>query len=105
MTTTWNIDKMVCKISEGSLTNVVEYIHWECKKSDGVNEVSEKGFCTLSQPDPNSFTQYNQLTKTQVVSWIQTTLGSSKLTELADRLSARLTEKTTMVSLDPPFTN
>ena len=96
---------MVCKISEGSLTNVVEYIHWECKKSDGVNEVSEKGFCTLSQPDPNSFTQYNQLTKTQVVSWIQTTLGSSKLTELADRLSARLTEKTTMVSLDPPFTN
>ena len=105
MINTWNIDKMVCKSSEGSLTNVVESIYWECKKSDGVNEVSEKGVCTLSQPDPNSFTPYNQLTKAQVVSWVQTTLGSSRLTELADRLSAKLTEKTTKVSLDPPFTN
>ena len=105
MTTTWNINKMVCKISEGALTNVVESIYWECKKSDGINEVSEKGFCTLAQPNENSFTPYDQLTKTQVISWIETTLGTNGLNALDVRLSSRLTAKTTTTVLNPPFSN
>lgn len=105
MTTTWKINKLFCKISEGSLTNVVDTIYWECKKSDGVNEVSEKGFSTLDTPDSNAFVQYNNLTKEQVIAWIQTNLGTTRLTALNDRLDARLTAKTTMISLDPPFQN
>ena len=96
---------MICKISEGALTNVVESIYWECKKSDGTNEVSESGFCKLAQPNENSFTPYNQLTKAQVIDWVQSTLGTSRLSDLDSRLSTKLTAKITMISLDPPFTN
>jgi hypothetical protein len=105
MTTTWNINKMVCKVAEGGLINVVESVYWECKKSDGTNEVSEKGFCILAQPNENSFTPYDQLTKIQVISWIETTLGTDSLTSLNARLSSRLTAKATTVVLNPPFTN
>lgn len=105
MTTTWNINKMICKISEGSLTNIVESIYWECKKSDGINEVSESGFCTLAQPNENSFTPYDQLTKAQVISWVETTLGTDRLTAIDSRLSSRLIAKASTVVLNPPFSN
>ena len=106
MTTTWNIIKLICKTTDGNLSNVVYRIHWECKKSDTANNtVSEEGICTLSQPDPNNFIQYNSLTKAEVVAWVQSTLGATFVNLVETRLTERLNEKLSTVTLDPPFNN
>jgi hypothetical protein len=106
MTTTWSIIKLICKTTEGNLSNVVYRVNWECKKSDDVNNfVTEQGMCILPQPDPNNFIQYNSLTKTEVVTWVQSELGTTFITGLETRLTERLDEKVNTVTLDPPFNN
>jgi Sec7-like guanine-nucleotide exchange factor len=106
MNTTWNIIKLICKNTDNNLSDVVYRVQWECKKSDSVNNfVKEGGMCILPQPDPNNFTQYNSLTKAEVVSWVQSVLGTTFISELEARLTERLDEKVNTVILDPPFNN
>lgn len=106
MTTTWNILKLICKTSEGNLSNVVYKVQWECKRSDATsNSVDEVGVCTLAQPDPNNFVQFSNLTKVEVVNWVKSTLGTTFVNEVESRLVTRLNDKLSTVILDPPFTN
>jgi hypothetical protein len=106
MTTVWNITKLICKTDNASLTNVVYRIMWECKKQDVSGTfVFETGMCTLPQPDPNDFIQFNNLTKTNVVSWVHLVLGQDYLNTIETRLTARLTERLNTVELNPPFSN
>jgi Sec7-like guanine-nucleotide exchange factor len=105
MTTTWNIIKLICK-TENSLSNIVYRVRWECKKQDSSGTfVKEEGLCKLTQPDPNKFTQFENLTKTEVVSWVHSALGVDRITEVESRLETQLTEKLNTVLLDPPFVN
>jgi hypothetical protein len=106
MTTSWNIIKLTCKTTDSNLSNVVYRVRWECKKQDTSGTyVTEEGFCTLAQPDPNNFIQFNNLTKAEVVSWVHSDLGQDYVNLVESRLSGRLTEKLTTVTLDPPFSN
>ncbi len=109
MTNTWLIEKLICKASQNGLENVVYEVHWRYVKSLTLNEedysVNNNGVLKLSSPDPNSFTDYNDLTKAQVVGWVQTSLGQEYITEMDSRLTASLTDKSTQVILDLPFQN
>lgn len=104
MTNTWNIIKLTCK-SIDSMSNVVYLIHWECVKSDDNVSVSERGLCEIGPVDINSFTPYTQLTKPQVVGWVQTELSEDFISQMNTRLAKRLDAKANSVTLDPPFTN
>lgn len=106
MTTNWNIIKLICKTTDVNLSNVVYKVQWECKVSDTSNKsVSEYGVCTLGQPDPNIFIQYDNLTKVEVVNWVKSTLGQTLVNQIENRLNDRLNEVISTVFLDPPFTN
>ena len=106
MTTTWNIIKLICKTSDGNLSNVVYKVQWECKRSDSSNNsVDETGICTLAQADPNNFIQYDSLTKTEVVNWVKSTLGTPLVNIIETRLANRLNDKLSTVVLNPPFSN
>ena len=106
MTTTWNIIKLICKTTDGNLSNVVYKVQWECKRSDSSNNsVDEIGICTLAQADPSNFIQYDNLTKAEVVNWVKATLGTPLVNTIESRLVTRLNDKLSTVVLDPPFTN
>lgn len=98
MTTNWTIQKLECKVSENGLSNVVYKIHWIFRVTetfdieiDG-NLVPKKytsvrsGISSISQPDPLSFTSYDNLTKEQVVGWLVDTLGEEYITSMTTDL-------------------
>ncbi len=109
MIITWTIEKLICKPTLNTLSNVVYQVYWTYSKSITVNgenySVKNNGITSVSDPEVNSFTQYDDLTKSQVLSWVQTELGQEYIAEMDARLSIALTNKSTQVMLPLPFEN
>jgi hypothetical protein len=109
MTTEWNIVKLICKQTNNGLTNVVSSIQWEYKQTKNDKSVTEKSICALGEADPNNFIPYQNLTKSQVVDWLKTSLGQTAVdaieSRVANKISALLNENSNIIILDPPFTN
>ena len=74
----WVISQMECKAKEGDLTDVVYVIHWRRTATETVENqtYSAEVYSTVSMPnpDPASFTPYEQLTKEQVEGWLNSSL-------------------------------
>jgi len=104
MTTTWDIIELTCKQSENGLSNIVYKIKWECKVSDTLNNtMSLESVTVLGPPTPSTFTAYNNLTKQQVMTWLHSTLGQTRVAEIEARQIERLNEKVQTIVLDLPF--
>ena len=109
MTTDWKIEKLECKVSENGLSNVVYKIQWVYKVTDTINGKkyysARRGNSSLSNPDPLSFTSYDNLTKQQVVDWIINTLGEEYITSMTTDLDNTNYYKANPVTviLNPPF--
>jgi len=109
MTINWNIENLECKISENGLNNVVFKIQYVLRVTDIINEKpyssGKRLFVQVSSPDPTNFTEFEDLTKEQVVGWITASLGETGLSYLTSELSAENTSKAnpTTVILNPPF--
>ena len=108
MTVNWNIEKLECKVLENGLSNVVYKIQCVCKVTDiieGKSYTSTKRILiAVSPPNLLNFTEFEELTKSQVVGWIEDTLGedlTSLTTELSDKNN--LQANPTIVILKPPF--
>lgn len=105
----WIITKLKCKTNDGGLTNVVQRIKWRYKFTETVNgkvyETELYGSLDLPEPDPNSFTLFNDLTKQQVEEWIILNMGDGYIQYLEQQLQSNLNELIypTIVLLDPPF--
>lgn len=73
---TYKISPFRCRINQNGLTNVIEIITWEVTQPTTVNgavyDLTVKGTTKLPDADPNSFTNTDELTKDQVINWIET---------------------------------
>jgi len=71
----WIISALDCKVKQGTLENIVYVVHWRLNAFNE-NHTAETYGCT-SMPDPNStdFTDYENLSKEQIVSWLESVLG------------------------------
>lgn len=110
----WIISAMDCKIHEGEMTDVVQTVHWRYNATDIIPATSgsaEKtyfaemyGATTVSEPTPENFTDYNSLTKEQVVGWLEETLD---VTAMQENLTKQIDLKINPinVTLPPPFSN
>ena len=68
ITLSWIIERLLCKPTEGSLTDVVITADWRCNGSQD----NYSGTCygsTSFAPPSGSFTPYDQLTEQQVLDW------------------------------------
>jgi len=66
----WNINTMDRLTSDGYVTTV----HYTVTAQDGDYNASTYGTVGYTQ-DSDTYTPYDQLTETQVVGWVQTSLG------------------------------
>lgn len=73
MTTfTWTISAMDCKVNENNLTNVVQTIHWRYNAVDAYGNTAETyGAQSMTSPDPDAFTAYEDITLETVVGWLE----------------------------------
>jgi hypothetical protein len=76
---------MECKVKEEDLTDVVIIVHWRFQGNesyDGKDYFAEVyGATSVGMPDPESFTPFDQLTKDQVVGWLEAALDVPEMTE------------------------
>jgi hypothetical protein len=77
-TTTWIVEWMSCKPTEGTLTNVVVTAGWRCNgvQTEGSGETAKTynatiySTCSFPQPEEGGqFTQFAELTQAQVLGW------------------------------------
>jgi hypothetical protein len=104
----WIISAMDCKIHEGEMTDVVQTVHW---RYNATNEVEGKtyfaemyGATQVGEPTPENFTDYNSLTKEQVVGWLEETLDVESMEESLTK-QVELQINPIDVTLPPPFPN
>jgi len=76
---TWTIEQMDCENIAGQ-TNVVVKVHWKVSGSDANNA----GYCqkttSFTYAPGNPFTPFADLTETQVLGWVQDSLGTAGVT-------------------------
>jgi hypothetical protein len=109
MTTNWTISKLECKVLENGLANVAYVAHWRFKVTQEVNgetyDAETYGANRLSDPDPENFTVYDDLTKEQVVEWITASMEEGQVDAITNQLLDQIDQKANPVTatLDPPF--
>ena len=72
----WIVSQMNCQIKEGELTNIVNMVHWRRTATQGVEGeigyyfADVYGALPITNPDPDDFIPYDQLTKADVDGWL-----------------------------------
>ena len=102
----WEITAMEVVLNQDGLSNVVSNIDWRL-----IATVDGKPYRALhwakqyvSAPDANTFTNYEELTKEQVVGWLESVLDVPQLKEsLEEQISLQANPVTAI--LPPPFAN
>jgi hypothetical protein len=70
----WNIAQMERKAADGFVTTV----HYTVSAVDGDHTASSYGTVGYTQ-EPGNYTPFEQLTKEQVVGWVQESLGKDEV--------------------------
>jgi hypothetical protein len=103
---TWEITAMEVILNQDGLSNVVSNIDWRLIATvDGEKYRAEQWAKQyVSAPDINTFTNYEDLTKEEVISWLENVLDVAQLKEsLAYQIDLQSNPITAI--LPPPFQN
>ena len=103
---TWEITAMEVILNQDGLSNVVSNIDWRL-----IATVKGQPYTALhwakqyvSAPDADTFTAYDELTKEQVVGWLESVLDVPQLKEnLEEQINLQANPVTAI--LPPPFAN
>ena len=87
-TTTWIIEWMQCKPTEGTLTDVVVTAGWRCNGVQDTYNATIYSTCSFPMPQGDSFTPYADLTQDQVLGWCWANGVDKQATE--DALAANI---------------
>ena len=114
----WIISAMECRIKEGTLDNVVTFVHWRLNATRDEKVAETYSVTAMPQPSGENFTPYDELTKEQVVDWLVAILSvvpepidgveqQSELTKIKVMLNVNIELQLHPVVelLPPPFEN
>jgi len=101
----WTISALECKVKEDDMTDVVYIVHWRYNATDenGIT-AGTYGAQSVSSPSPEDFTPYDQLTKEQVVGWLEADIDVPAMNLNLDE-QINLIINPVDVTLPPPFEN
>jgi hypothetical protein len=91
-TAKWNIAQLERHLADGAVYTA----HWTVNLEDQGESAGAYGSVGFSDPDPSSFTPYDELTKEQVVGWVKNALGEEQVTSVEESLANQIQQK-----LDP----
>lgn len=102
----WEITAMEVILNQDGLSKIVNNIDWRliATVEDKPYRAEEWAKQYVSSPEPDSFTNYEDLTKEQVVGWLESVLDVNQLKEgLAHKIDLQINPITAL--LNPPFEN
>lgn len=80
----WVISAMDTAPSEDGLTDVVKAVHWRYQAQDDQYLADIYGSMACATPSETDFTAYSDLTKDQVISWLEAGLDVEALQKNLD---------------------
>lgn len=92
MSVTWSIVQMEYALAQDDKINVVNQVHWQCIVAEGEHFARAYGTVGVPTDDLSSFTEFADLTETQVVEWVKAELGEEKVTRIEEALASRVSE-------------
>ena len=103
----WNCKKCDTYPSKGGKSNVVHNVHWRLVATDDTNKdvdgyfqtVEVYGEQSLDTSDLSSFKNWSSLTNSDVQGWVESALGSDKVTKMKTGLSEDIAAKITPTSV------
>lgn len=94
----WNV-KSVNVLDKGDNTNVITSINWVLTGTEGDHQVVRSGVQALDTSNISSFTSFSDLTEEQVISWLETAMGSEKINKIKldinNEIDSKVSEITT----------
>ena len=93
--TVWDIANMERKLPDGDVppNGQVYSLYYTVTHYSQGESAGAYGSVGLSEPDPNNFTPYDQITKEQAIGWLKTALGDEKVASMEMALEAQIQEK------------
>lgn len=78
----WTFSAFNCRVNEEGLQKVVTTVHWRYKGTDedGI-EAELYGAQPVGSPNPEAFTPYPQISKEQVIGWMESTMDIETMQE------------------------
>ena len=104
---TWNVSTVDTYPTEGDHSDVIYNVHWRLTAEDDANQDSEGnnltssnyGSQTLDTSDISDFTNFDDVTNSQVQGWVEAALGADGVQGLKDGLDAQIAELVTPTSV------
>ena len=101
----WIISALDCKVKEDDMTDVVYTVHWRYNATNENGITAEVyGAQDISSPNPEDFTPYDQITKEQVIGWLESSMDVAEMNKNLDE-QINLIVNPVSVTLPPPFEN
>jgi len=93
--TIWSVANMERKLPDGNVPpeGQVYTLHYTVTHYDQGESVGAYGSLGLSDPDPDNYTPYDQITKEIAVQWLKNVLGEDRVQEIEVSLEQQLKEK------------
>jgi hypothetical protein len=101
MELTWNVISLECATNHEGQTNVVTTAHWTLEGVDGEHTGSSYGSVGIAYNSEGSFTEFDSLTKEQVISWVKEILGEDQVTEYETSVTNQIEAKKTPTTITP----
>lgn len=99
----WKIVQLECKPQEEGKTDVVVTAHWTVSATDGTNNAGAYGSQSFTLNQEGDFTPFAELTETQVVGWVQESMGVDAVTALQESLDKQITDLAAPSIVRPPL--
>jgi hypothetical protein len=105
-TYTWSFPHLEVAPSLDGLTNVVKTVHWRIMATEDGHSAEAYGSVSLSDPDPDTFTAFDGLTKETVQGWVEATLNAEGEGEVlvVERMKTSLAEQIARAKAPPVVT-
>lgn len=87
---TWKIEQLDYAVAAEGQANVVNNIHWRLLGTDGTYNGQIYGTLGLPFSADKSFVNYADLTKDQIIGWVEANLGTERIDELKEAIDAQI---------------
>jgi hypothetical protein len=103
---TWQVEALEVYPTYQTVTNAVYNVHWRLIADDGASHTaSDYGSQRCGTIDVNNFTPFDNLTLSQVQSWLEEKLGANQISVIKAQLNQQIANQITppTASLPPPW--
>lgn len=89
----WEIEKLDVQPEKAGLQNIVCRIHWNLIASEDQYTANQNGVTDVCLDENSEFTPYEELSKQQIITWLENELGKQVKPPHLQNVSPRMAEQ------------